>query len=91
VREVRTELNTRVRTSVILAGYREVQCEKVCDQANFGKMTEILSELSDPESLDGFPTDSDTINQEIKEKETRLTRKQSISQYGCQFCYQINR
>jgi hypothetical protein len=49
--EVRTELNTRVRTLVILMGYREVQCEKVCNQANFGKMAELLRELLDPGSL----------------------------------------
>ena len=39
-----------------------------------------LSELSDLESLDGSPTDSETINQEIKAMETRLTRKQTIPQ-----------
>jgi hypothetical protein len=37
-----------------------------------------LSELSDPESLDGSPTDSETRKQAIKARETRLTRKQSI-------------
>jgi hypothetical protein len=51
LREVCIELNTRVQTSLILAGYRKVQCEKVCNQANFGKMTEILRELLDPGSL----------------------------------------
>ena len=38
-----------------------------------------LSELSDPESLDGSPTDSETRKQAIKERKTRLTRKQSVS------------
>ena len=75
---------------MILVGHREVQCEKVCNQEKFGKRTKCLSELSDPESLDGSPTDSETINQEIKARETRLTRKQSVPQYGHQFCYQIN-
>jgi hypothetical protein len=42
----------------------------------FGKRRKILSELSDPESLDGSPTDSETRKQEIKERETRITRKQ---------------
>jgi hypothetical protein len=37
-----------------------------------------LSELSDPEILDGYPTDSETRKQAIKARETRLTRKQSI-------------
>jgi hypothetical protein len=37
-----------------------------------------LSELSDPESLDGSPTNSETRKQEIKARETGLTRKQSI-------------
>ena len=50
-----------------------------------------LSELSDPESLDGSPTDSETINQAIKAMETRLTMKQFVPQYGRQFCYWINR
>jgi hypothetical protein len=36
-----------------------------------------LSELSDLESLDGSPTDSKIRKQAIKERETRLTRKQS--------------
>jgi hypothetical protein len=47
LREVRTEMNTRVRTSVILTGYRKVQCEKVCNQANFGKVIGLLRELLD--------------------------------------------
>jgi hypothetical protein len=38
-----------------------------------------LSELSEPESLDGSPTDSETRKQAIKARETRLTRKQSVS------------
>jgi hypothetical protein len=50
-----------------------------------------LSELSDPESLDGSPTDSETKKQAIKARETRLTRKQSVPQYGHQFCYRTNR
>ena len=45
----------------------------------FGKRTKFLSELSDPESLDGSPTDSETRKQEIKARETRLTRKQYVS------------
>jgi hypothetical protein len=51
LQEVRIELNTRVRTSFILAGYKQVQCEEVCNQANFGKMTGIVRELLDPGSL----------------------------------------
>ena len=57
----------------------------------FGKSTKILSVLSDPESLDGSPTDLETINKEIKARETRLTRKQYVPQYGRQFFYRINR
>jgi hypothetical protein len=49
-----------------------------------------LSELSDPESLDGSPTDSETRKQAIKARETRLTRKQSFPQWSHQFCYWIN-
>ena len=63
---------------MILAGHREVQCEKVCNQQKFGKKTKLLSELSDPESLDGSPTDSEIKNQTSKERETILTRKQSV-------------
>jgi hypothetical protein len=37
-----------------------------------------LSELSNPESLDGSPIDSETIKQAIKARETRLTRKQFV-------------
>ena len=37
-----------------------------------------LSELSDPEGLDGSPTDLETRKQAIKSRETRLTRKQSV-------------
>jgi hypothetical protein len=72
---------------MILASHREVQCEKVCNQEKIGKKGKNLSELSDPEILDGSPTDSKTINQPIKERKTKLTRKQSIPQYGHQFCY----
>jgi hypothetical protein len=50
-----------------------------------------LSELSDPESLDGSPTDSKTRKQEIKVRETRLTRKQYVPQWIRQFCYRTNR
>ena len=49
-----------------------------------------LSELSDPESLDGSPTDSETRKQAIKARETRLTRKQSIPQWSRQFFYWTN-
>jgi hypothetical protein len=49
-----------------------------------------LSELSDPESLDGSPTDSETKKQAIKARETRLTRKQSVPQWSRQFCYRNN-
>jgi hypothetical protein len=37
-----------------------------------------LSEISDPENLDGSPIDSRTRKQAIKARETRLTRKQSV-------------
>ena len=37
-----------------------------------------LSELSDPESLDGSSTDSETRKQAIKARETRLTMKQYV-------------
>jgi hypothetical protein len=50
-----------------------------------------LSELLDPESLDGSPIDSETRKQAIKERETRLTRKQSVPQWSHQFCYRTNR
>jgi hypothetical protein len=50
-----------------------------------------LSELSDPESLDGSPTDSETRKQEVKARETRLTRKQSDPQWSRQFFYWTNR
>jgi hypothetical protein len=85
VREGHTELNSRVQTSMILASHREVQCEKVYNQEKFGKRTKNLSELSDPKSLDGSPTNSETINQAIKARETILTRKQSIPQYATFF------
>ena len=49
-----------------------------------------LSELSNPESLDGSPTGSETRKQAIKARETRLTRKQSDPQWSHQFCYWIN-
>jgi hypothetical protein len=44
----------------------------------FGKRTKIVSKPSNPESLDGSPTDLETRKQEIKERETRLTRKQFV-------------
>ena len=56
----------------------------------FEKRMKILSELSNPESLDGSPTDLETRKQAIKERETRLTRKQSGPQWSHQFCYWIN-
>jgi hypothetical protein len=56
----------------------------------FGKRTKILRELSNPESLDGSPTDSEIRKQAIKARETRLTRKQSDPQWSRQFCYRIN-
>jgi hypothetical protein len=59
VREGRTEPKSRVRTSMILVGHREVQCEKVCNQEKFGKRTKKLSELLSPESLYGSPIDSE--------------------------------
>jgi hypothetical protein len=37
-----------------------------------------LSELSDPEGLDGSPTDLETRKKAIKSRETRLTRKQFV-------------
>jgi hypothetical protein len=49
-----------------------------------------LSELLDPESLDGSPTDSETRKQEIKARETRLTRKQSVPQWSREFFYRTN-
>jgi hypothetical protein len=51
VREVRTGSNSRVRTSMILTGHREVQCEKVFNQEKFGKRKFFLSELLGPGSL----------------------------------------
>jgi hypothetical protein len=56
----------------------------------FGKRKKILSELSNPESRDGSPTDSETRTQAIKARETRLTRKQSVPQWSHQFCDWIN-
>jgi hypothetical protein len=50
-----------------------------------------LSELSDPESLDGSPIDSKTGKQAIKARETRLTRRQFAPQWSHQFCYRTNR
>ena len=55
-----------------------MQCENGCKQEKFGEKTKFLRELSDPESLDRSPTDSETIKQAIKARETRLTRKQSV-------------
>jgi hypothetical protein len=78
VREGCTRLNSRVRKSRVFADCIHVKCENVCNQKEFGKRTKSLSELSDPESLDGSPIDSETIKQEIKARETRLTRKPSF-------------
>jgi hypothetical protein len=78
VQEGHTELNNGVQKSRVFIGSRQVQCETVCNQRDFGKRTKNLSEISDPESLDGSPIDLETRNQGIKERETRLTRKQSI-------------
>jgi hypothetical protein len=50
-----------------------------------------LSELSDPKSLDGSPTDLETRKQAIKAMETKLTRKKSVPQWSHQFCYRTNR
>jgi hypothetical protein len=50
-----------------------VQCENGYKQEKFGKRTKFLRELSDPESLDRSHTDSETIKQAIKARETRLT------------------
>jgi hypothetical protein len=65
-----------------LVGHKEVQCEKVYNQEKFGKRKKNLSEISDPESLDGSPIDSETKNQAIKAGETRLTRKKSVPQWS---------
>jgi hypothetical protein len=53
----------------------------------FGRGQNFLRELSDPGSLDGSPTDSEAINQAIKARETRLTRKQYDPQWSRQFCF----
>ena len=45
---------------MVFAGYREVQCETVCNQGKFEKRSKILSELLDTESLYGSPIDSET-------------------------------
>jgi hypothetical protein len=91
VRKCRTGLNSEVRKSKFFTGCIQVKCGNVCNQKEFGKRTKSLSELSDPESLDGSPTDSETRKQAIKARETRLTRKQSVPQWSRQFCYWINR
>ena len=90
VRTGRTGLNSEVLKSRFFVGSRQVQCETVCNQRDFGKREKNLSELSDPESLDGSPIDLETRNQAIKARETRLSRKQSVSQWSRQFCYWIN-
>jgi hypothetical protein len=77
VREGHTRLNNRVQKSRVFIGCIQVKCGNVCNQKEFGKRTKILNELSDPESLDGSPTDSETRKEAIKARETRLTRKQS--------------
>jgi hypothetical protein len=91
VRKCRIGLNSEVRKSKFFVGCIQMKCKNVFNQKEFGKRTKILSELSDPESLDGSPTDSETKNQAIKERETRLTRKQFSPQWSLQFCYWINR
>jgi hypothetical protein len=78
VREGHTELRSRVQKSRVFEGCIRVKCGNVCNQNKFGKRTKSLSELSNPESLDGSPTESETRKQAIKARETRLTRKQSI-------------
>jgi hypothetical protein len=80
VRECHTGLNSRVRKSRGFAGCIQVKCGNVCNQKEFGKGQKSLSELSDPESLDGSPTDSETRKQAIKARETRLTRNQYVPQ-----------
>jgi hypothetical protein len=75
VREGHTGLNSRVRKSRVFAGCIQVKCGNVCNQKEFGKRAKSLSELLDPESLDGSPTDLETRKQAIKARETRLTRK----------------
>jgi hypothetical protein len=85
VREGHTGLISRVQKSRAFIGYIHVKCGNVCNQKEFGKSKKSLSELSDPESLDGSPIDSKTRKQAIKARETRLTRKQSVPQYGRQF------
>jgi hypothetical protein len=37
-----------------------IQCGNACKQRKIGKREKSLKELSDPESLDGSPTDSET-------------------------------
>jgi hypothetical protein len=91
VRTCRTGLNSGVRESRVFIGSRQVQCDTVCNQIYFGKRTKNPSERSDPESLDGSPTNSETRKQTIKARETRLTRKSSDPQWSHQFCYWINR
>jgi hypothetical protein len=72
VQKCLTGLNSEVRKSKVFAGHIQVQCGNVYNQKEFGKRTKSLSELSDPESLDGSPTYSVTRNQAIKARETKL-------------------
>ena len=89
MREVRTEPNSRVQTSIILIGTKGYSARMPINKKKFEKGLN-LSELSDAESLDGSPTDSETKKQAIKPRETRLTRKQSVPQRSHQFCFMIN-
>jgi hypothetical protein len=82
VRKCHTGLNSEVQKSNFFIGCIQVKCRNVYNQKEFGKRTKSLSELLDPESLDGSPTDSETINQAIKARENRLTRKQSVPQWS---------
>jgi hypothetical protein len=66
-RKCRTGLNSEVRKSKFFAGCIQVKCGNVCNQKEFGKRTNILSELSDPKSLDGSPTDSKPENKQSKQ------------------------
>jgi hypothetical protein len=58
--KVRTGINSEGAEIKSFVGCVWVQCGSVCKQKKFGKRTKGLSELSNPESLDGCPTDSET-------------------------------
>jgi len=49
-----------VQKSKVFVGCVRLQCGIVCKQNKFGKRTKDLSELSNPEGLDGCPADSET-------------------------------